>query len=81
MSNPFTDHPHHVGETYLQHLRFASGFGLKMIGGGLACVIHGLFPFLFTTTGSRTIRGLHDIITAPRGDAHPAPTPTRQPAE
>ena len=58
----FRDHPATIGETYWQHLRFAARTGAMMIVGGSACVIHGLFPFLFTTTGSRTIRALAQRI-------------------
>jgi hypothetical protein len=35
------------------------GFGVRMIGGGLACLVHAVFPFLFVTTGSRTTERLH----------------------
>jgi len=55
----FTHHPAAVGETYWTHLRFAGRFGLRMMIGGAACLLHGLLPFLFTTTGSRTILALH----------------------
>jgi hypothetical protein len=58
----FTDHPHSVGETYGQHLCFAGTFGLRMIVGGVAAVLHGLMPFVFETTGSRTILALNDVI-------------------
>lgn len=58
----FRDHPATIGETYWQHLRFAARTGVMMIAGGSACVIHGLFPFLFTTTGSRAIRALAQRI-------------------
>ena len=33
MANPFTAHPTAVGETYLQHLRFALRFGVRMLTG------------------------------------------------
>jgi len=52
MKKIFTDHPHSVGETYLQHLYFASLFGFKMVAGGMACLIHAVFPFVFEKTGS-----------------------------
>jgi hypothetical protein len=55
MANPFTDHPNAVGESYFDHLGQASGIGGQMILGGLACLMHGLFPFLFTKTGSNVI--------------------------
>ena len=31
---------------------------MTLIGAGLACLVHGLLPFLFVTTGSRIVRGL-----------------------
>ena len=51
--NPFTAHPRSVGESYFQHLRFALRFGTRMTAGGLAAVMHSLFPFCFVTTASR----------------------------
>lgn len=56
----FTEHPKSIGESYFEHMRIAVTFGLKMMGGGLACMIHGLFPFLFQTTGSRTVLKLSE---------------------
>ena len=67
-----TDHPASVGETYLQHLGFASRFGLTMIAGGIACVLHGLLPFLCTTSGSRRVRRLYDILQRHPRRAMPA---------
>jgi len=52
MSNPFTVHPNAVNETYTAHLAFALKFGFKMTLGGLAAMIHALFPFLFIRTSS-----------------------------
>ena len=52
MKNIFTQHPHSIGETYLQHLFFASKFGLKMMCGGFACLVHAFIPFLCKKTGS-----------------------------
>ena len=72
--NPFIDHPASVGETYGEHLVAASGFGLSMILGGLACLVHGLFPFLFLRTGSSTIARLHErmVVNRRRAPAPPA---------
>lgn len=73
--NPFTRHPVEVGETYGEHFRVASSFGLKMIAGGLACVVHGLCPFLFERTGSDTVRALNSTLCrradAPNWERHP----------
>ena len=69
----FTDHPRSVGETYSEHLQSASGFGLRMIAAGLACLAHGVFPFLFVTTGSKTVRHLHERMIAHRSRRAAAP--------
>lgn len=66
MSNSFTDHPHAVGETYGEHFGVATHFGTAMIVGGMACMVHAVLPFLCTTTGSRTIRRLHDRMVVNR---------------
>jgi hypothetical protein len=62
----FTAHPESVGESYVEHLGVASSFGFIMIAGGLACILHGFFPFLFTRTGSRVITRLHDRMVTYR---------------
>lgn len=62
MRNPFTAHPRDVGETYLEHGLFACRYGAKMTLGGLAAFIHGVLPFLFTTTGSRITRELNATL-------------------
>ena len=62
MRNPFTAHPRDVGESYLEHGSFACRYGAKMTWGGIAAFIHGVFPFLFKTTGSRITRELNDTL-------------------
>ena len=66
MRNPFTAHPHSVGESYLEHGLFACRYGAKMTAGGLAALLHGVFPFLFETTGSRITRELHVALEESR---------------
>ena len=68
----FTDHPSSVGESYTEHLAVASSFGLRMILGGCACLIHGLLPFLFVKTGSKQITTLHSTMVTNR---HRQPMP------
>jgi hypothetical protein len=59
MPNPFTSHPASVGETYSQHLGFAFTFGAIMAVGGLAAMVHAVFPFLCVTTASRRLEQLN----------------------
>lgn len=75
--NPFTDHPAAVGESYAEHFGVATRFGARMIAGGLGAVVHGVFPFLCTTTGSRTIESLHAEIVSKRAAAREAETQLR----
>jgi len=65
----FTRHPATVGETYSEHFAFATGVGGRMVIAGLACMVHGIFPFLFERTGSRTILDLHRSVTQGRRGA------------
>ena len=69
----FVDHPRSVGESYLEHMQAAFAFGSRMLGAGLACLMHGLFPFLFVKTGSTTVRHLHDAMITHRSRARAAP--------
>ena len=56
----------------------ASGFGLRMIAGGLACLVHGIFPFLFTRTGSEAIRELHARMVTHRRQLPPEGAPAAE---
>jgi hypothetical protein len=62
----FTSHPDSVGESYLQHAVFAMSFGIRMFLGALACMLHGLFPFLFQRTGSRIVVELNQKLVTHR---------------
>lgn len=70
-----------VGESYFEHMRFASGVGWRMVAAGIACMLHALLPAIFTDKASRTIDGLH-LVIHDRASAEaalraigPAPTP------
>ena len=73
--NPFTKHPHEVGETYGEHAAAAGEFGLRMIAGGIGCLVHAIFPFLFERAGSETIRHLNATlckrVDKPNWERHP----------
>ena len=62
----FTEHTSSVGESYGDHLVVAGSFGLRMILGGFACLIHAVLPFLFVRTGSVQISTLHQTMVAHR---------------
>jgi Family of unknown function (DUF6356) len=62
----FTEHPASVGESYAEHLGRAACFGTRMIFAGVACLVHGVLPFMFVRTGSRTITELNDRMIVSR---------------
>jgi hypothetical protein len=62
----FAAHPASVGETYAEHLVSAVGFGTRMVLAGIACLVHGVLPFLFVRTGSRAIAELNERMIADR---------------
>jgi hypothetical protein len=59
----FLDHPSSIGETYFEHQRNAFRFAASLFGGALACFIHGVIPSCFLTTGSETVRDLHNRMS------------------
>ena len=58
----FLNHPRSVDESYFEHLLFAGGFALRLIGAGLAAFVHALIPCLFEKTASQMIVQMHDKI-------------------
>ena len=62
----FNDHPATVNETYGQHFLAAAGFGFRMIGGGILCLVHALVPGAFCTKGSEMITELHERMVTNR---------------
>jgi Family of unknown function (DUF6356) len=68
----FTEHPDSVGESYVQHLVAAAAFGLRMVLGGLACLVHAVLPFLFKKTGSDCIADLHQRMVARQRNPQPS---------
>ncbi|MDP4021818.1 DUF6356 family protein [Methylobacterium sp. NEAU 140] len=59
----FTAHPAALGETYTQHMRASLSYAVPLTGAALAAYAHALFPFLFTTTASATVKRLHARMT------------------
>jgi hypothetical protein len=64
--NAFTEHPRSVGESYWQHMGVALSFAGAMLMGAAASLVHAVFPFLCTRTGSRIVLRLHERVTRRR---------------
>ena len=65
----FVDHPRSLGMNWLQHGAGAVRIGVEMIGAGAACLVHAVFPGLFTQTAGRTVERLHDHMVKRRAGA------------
>ena len=65
----FTEHPHSLGESYLEHLICAAGYGLRMIVAGFAAIIHSVFPFLFETTASDLAKEINGDVDSRKDEA------------
>ena len=55
-------HLRDAGESYWQHFRFATTFGLLAIAAGLAALLHAAVPALCTHTASRMVRHLGQLV-------------------
>jgi hypothetical protein len=60
----FLAHPRSVDESYPRHAAIALRVAARLIGAGLAAMVHGILPCLFETTASRAIKALHNEIAA-----------------
>lgn len=68
MSNPFIHHPKEVGLSYTGHFLFAWSIIWKLWVATFCCIIHSVFPFMFTHTTSTIIRDLHHKLQHRTGD-------------
>lgn len=62
----FRAHPRSVGENYREHLASAGWFGLQMVVGGVACLVHAVVPALFKDTASGAVDRLHGQMVVNR---------------
>ena len=68
----FVDHPRSLGLSWLEHGAGAVRIGLKLIGAGLAALVHAAVPGLFTETAGRTVtETYHYIQKIKAGSANP----------
>jgi hypothetical protein len=72
----FHDHPKSLGMSWAEHGAGALLIGVRMVGSGLACIVHAAVPGLFTDTAGRTVTSLHDqMMKRKSGATDPAAWP------
>lgn len=52
----FLDHPRSVDESYVQHAGVALHFATRLLGAGIAALVHAAVPCLFEKTASSMIK-------------------------
>jgi hypothetical protein len=68
----FLEHPRSLGMSWAGHGLGAVVIGVKLLGAGLACLVHAVIPGLFTQTAGKTITGMHaHMIQRKAGSASP----------
>ena len=62
MLNSSRTHLAEVGESYLEHMRFAALVGALAVGAGLACLLHAIVPGACQTTCSSVVASLQRLF-------------------
>jgi hypothetical protein len=72
----FFEHPRSLGMSWLGHGIGAIAIGGRLVGAGLACLVHAVVPGIFTQTAGRTVTHMHDDMARRRaGAANPEAWP------
>jgi len=76
--NPFIQHPHQQGISYLEHMTFAMGIASRLLNSVIAFAVHAVFPFidirhsLDLEATARFIQEQNDWIENARQEKDPA---------
>ena len=57
------EHPRDIGESYGEHAGHAMYIGTKLLGAGIACLVHAVLPGLFVRTASAAVQDVQDLMT------------------
>ena len=58
----FVDHPRSLGLSWLGHAAGAVTIGVRLIGAGIAALVHAAIPGLFTDTAGRIVTDTYNHI-------------------
>ncbi|HTG64252.1 MAG TPA: DUF6356 family protein [Sphingomicrobium sp.] len=68
----FVDHPKSLGMSWAEHGAGAVVIGARMVGAGIACIVHAAVPGIFTQTAGKTVIDLHEhMMQRKAGAANP----------
>ena len=68
----FREHPRSLGMSWAGHGAGAVAIGVRLVGAGLACLVHAIVPGFFTQTAGKTITGMYEhMMRRKAGAANP----------
>ena len=65
----FLEHPRSLGMSWAMHGAGAVVIGARLVGAGLACLVHAVVPGVFTQTAGKTITHMYDHMTQRKAGA------------
>ena len=65
----FLEHPRSLGMSWGGHGVGAVVIGAKLVGAGVACLVHAIVPGFFTQTAGRTVTRMYDHMAKRRAGA------------
>ena len=66
------EHPRSLGMSWAGHGVGAVAIGVRLVGAGLACLVHAVVPGVFTQTAGKTVTHMYDHMTRRKaGSANP----------
>lgn len=72
----FWHHPRSLGMSWLAHGVGAVSIGARLVGAGLACLVHAVVPGWFTETAGRTVTDMYGHMARRKaGAANPESWP------
>jgi hypothetical protein len=68
----FFEHPRSLGMSWWHHGVGALDIGVRLVGAGMACLVHAVVPGVFTQTAGKTIAGMYEhMMRRKAGAANP----------
>ena len=65
----FTEHPRSLGMSWGAHAAGAVGIAARLIGAGMACLVHAIVPGWFTETAGRTVTAMYQHMASRKAGA------------
>lgn len=65
----FVEHPRSLGMSWAGHGVGAVAIGARLVGAGVACLVHAVVPGVFTQTAGKTVADMYDHMAQRKAGA------------